>query len=583
MATSSTSDSSPSLRFEKEEPDVCCICLDELSSDEAKNTRALCCGKQWHVGCQKNVMKSTMPDELKNRCHQCRKPIPETIKGQIEQLREWVDKGEAWAQAMMAALYREGQFGLKQSYVMAAMLFEKAVAQGDSVAMYNLALLYENGKGVVQSFKKAAELNTMAAEQGHVDAMTRLGMLYTLGLGVVQSIESAREWWTKAAIEGQEEAIMNLKKFDELEALATATTTSTSTKTTTTSRSCAACNTPQTNNHPLNRCKCHSVHYCNATCQRAHWGTHQEEHRRLVQEKKATKNASENNKKVTSTTTTTSSTPPPQSKKEGDNDKKETTTKQSSTAASSSHQQNEKPDVCCICLDELPIDPNKLIRFICCGKLCCLGCQKNVQKSTMPDDLKHRCHQCRKPFPKNDEEQIERLREWLDKDEAWAQGTMGQWYRDGKYGLKQSYVMAAMLFEKAVAQGDSVAMYNLACLYRDGQGVEQSYNKTTELIIMALDQGMQTLDEGEGKSRTTAPTTASAPPPPVFCSSCNKPQPRGHTFPKCKGCRTVQYCNKECQRAHWSPGGHKQACKRLKKKKEKKKKGSSSSQNKKSK
>jgi hypothetical protein len=283
--------------------------------------------------------------------------------------------------------------------------------------------------------------------------------------------------------------------------------------------------------------------------------------------------------KKQTTTTTTASPPPRPPKKEGGNDEKEIKTKPSS---SSPQQQNEEPDVCCICLDELSMDTSKLMRYTCCGKTCCLGCDKNVMKSTMPDDLKYRCHQCRKPSP-TPEEAVERLREWVDKGEAWAQSMMAQWYHNGKYGLKQSYVMAAMLFEKAVAQGDPEAMYNLACLYRDGQGVEQSYNKTTELIIMALDQGMQTLDEGEGKSRTTAPTTASAPPPPVFCSSCNKPQPRGHTFPKCKGCRTVQYCNKECQRAHWSPGGHKQACKRLKKKKEKKKKGSSSSQNKKSK
>ena len=47
--------------------------------------------------------------------------------------------------------------------VMAAMLYEKAVAQGDPGAMYNLALFYRDGQGVVQSFEKAAELYTMAA------------------------------------------------------------------------------------------------------------------------------------------------------------------------------------------------------------------------------------------------------------------------------------------------------------------------------------------------------------------------------------------------------------------------------------
>ena len=90
----------------------------------------------------------------------------------------------------------------------------------------------------------------------------------------------------------------------------------TSNPTTASSRCCAACTTLQTNDHPLSRCKCHSVYYCNATCQRAHWGPHQDEHRRLVKEKKAKatkadKNASENDKKETPTTTNAPPPPPP--------------------------------------------------------------------------------------------------------------------------------------------------------------------------------------------------------------------------------------------------------------------------------
>jgi uncharacterized protein len=628
---SSTAATSMTTSSTAEEPDVCCICLDELSTDLTKLMRFTCCGKTCCLECNNNVMKSTMPDDLKHRCHQCRKPAPTTNKGQIERLREWVDKGESWAQRMMGQWYRDGNCGLKQSYVMARMLFEKAVAQGDPNAMYCLACLYRTGQGVEQSDEKADELYTMAAEQGCVNAMISLGVMYVKGQGVAQSNELAREWFTKAANKGHENAVKALKLLDEHEAK-TATTNSTTTTTTTIttplSPCCAACNTQQTNNHRLNRCKCHSVHYCNSTCQRAHWATHQEEHRRLMQEKTAKKNASDKDKKETSAATTTSATPPQeQAKKEGDNDKKETTPKQSSTASSPSPQQHdEDPDVCCICLDELPMDVTKLMQFTCCGKTCCLECDNNVMKSTMPDDLKHRCHQCRKPAPKNDKEQIERLREWVDKGEAWAQGMMAQWYRDGNCGLKQSYVMAAMLLEKAVAQDDPDSMYNLALLYRKGQGVVQSFEKAAELYTIAAEQGnvgamsnlgnlyiqgdgvdqsnelarewwtkaanvghetainnLKILDKEEAKSTTkSAPTTTAAAPPSICCSSCNKPQPSGHTFQKCSGCRTVQYCNKECQRAHWSPGGHKQECKRLRKKREEKKGSSSSRKNKKS-
>jgi TPR repeat protein len=674
----------PRQRFEKEAPDICCICLDEVSTDVTKLMRYTCCGKTCCLGCHKNVMKSTMPDDLKYRCHQCRKPNPETDKEQIEQLREWVDKGEAWAQHMMAGWYRDGKYGLKQSYAMAAMLFEKAVAQGEPTAMYNLALMYRDGhgvaqsfekaaelyamaveqglagaiynlgimyqhgrgvaqsfeksaelftmaaeqgdlkamfnlgcmyrdgEGVVQSFKKAAELYTMAAEQGAVDAMFNLGLMYFRGDGVGQSNELAREWWTKAANEGDEGAIENLKSLD----------------------------------------------------------LDEHKHRRLVQEETAANNATKNAKKEASTTTPPSPPPPQQSKKEAvcDNDKKEPTTKPplSSTSPPPRPHQMEKLDDCCVCLDELSHDIEKNGRALCCGKQWHMHCHNNAQKSKMSPELKNRCHHCRTPFPTTDKETLEQLREWVDKDKAWAQHTMAGLYRDGKCGLKQAYVMAAMLFEKAVKQGDPSAMYELALLYAEGRGVAQSFEKTAELYAMAAEQGyaramfnlgllyehgqgvaqsfetaaefytmaaeqgnddamcnlgmlyiqgqgvdeslevarkwftkaakeeneqavanLQILDEIDGKSTTTAPTTTAALPPSVCCSSCNTPQPSTRKFQRCRGCRTVQYCDKECQRAHWSPGGHKQECKRLRKKKEAKKeakkKGSSSSQNKQSK
>jgi TPR repeat protein len=149
-------------------------------------------------------------------------------------------------------------------------------------------------------------------------------------------------------------------------------------------------------------------------------------------------------------------------------------------------------------------------------------------------------------------------------------------YKNG-HGVVQSFQKAAELYTMAAEQGYVDSMTNLGILYIQGQGVAQSNELAREWWTKAANEGnenainaLKLLDEQEGKSATTAPTTT-APPLPVSCSSCNKPQPSGHTFRKCTGCRTVQYCNKECQRAHWSPGGHKQECKRLRKKKEKNK------------
>jgi TPR repeat protein len=156
---------------------------------------------------------------------------------------------------------------------------------------------------------------------------------------------------------------------------------------------------------------------------------------------------------------------------------------------------------------------------------------------------------------------------------------LGLLYRDGQ-GVVQSFEKAAELFTMAAEQGQVDAMSNLAVLYIKGDGVAQSNELAREWLTKAANEGhevairnLKKLDKIEGKSTTASTTPTTSSPPSVCCSSCNKPQPSGHTFRKCMGCRTVQYCNKECQRAHWSPGGHKQECKRLRKKKNEEKKG----------
>jgi TPR repeat protein len=203
----------------------------------------------------------------------------------------------------------------------------------------------------------------------------------------------------------------------------------------------------------------------------------------------------------------------------------------------------------------------------------------------------------------SDEKAVELCAMAAEQGHARAICSLGGMYRDGK-GVTQSFKKAAELFTMAAEKGYVNAMNCLGVLYIQGQGVAQSNALTREWWTKAADEGseeaiknlkqLDRVEELQGKStarifirsrveRTPAPTTTVSPPPPsICCSSCNKPQPSGQTVRNCMGCRTVQYCNKECQRAHWSPGGHKQECKRLRKKKGKKK-GSSSSQNKTSK
>ena len=117
------------------------------------------------------------------------------------------------------------------------------------------------------------------------------------------------------------------------------------------------------------------------------------------------------------------------------------------------------------------------------------------------------CTLCRAKVPASHEECIEYLRPWLKKKKAWAMSMMGHMYRDGE-GVKQSYEMARRLFEQAAQQGDVgamsnlgrlyelaaqqgyvTAMYNLGVMYKDGEGVEQSYERAFEYYEQAADLG----------------------------------------------------------------------------------------------
>ena len=51
---------------------------------------------------------------------------------------------------------------------------------------------------------------------------------------------------------------------------------------------CSICDMPKTSTHKLKNCKCKGAQYCNSTCQKSHWKSHKNEHRRLCKEMKLT-------------------------------------------------------------------------------------------------------------------------------------------------------------------------------------------------------------------------------------------------------------------------------------------------------
>lgn len=91
----------------------------------------------------------------------------------------------------------------REDYATARENFLPLAQQGDSIAQYDMGILYLNGYGVSKNFVTARTWFRKAADQGDKDAQLRLSEIYDQGLGVAKDRDEARKWREKAT--GQED------------------------------------------------------------------------------------------------------------------------------------------------------------------------------------------------------------------------------------------------------------------------------------------------------------------------------------------------------------------------------------------
>ena len=336
--------------------------------------------------------------KMSGTCPFCRAKTPTSDEEAVKQLRPWVKKKKAWAQILMSQMYRDGT-GVERSYEMARRLKELAAQQGDVGSMYDLASMYafgegvkqsyerakeyyeqaahlghasslynlgdmyEIGKGVEQSYKRAKEHYEQAAHLGHADSQLNLGVMYHQGQGVEKDNDKARTAWNKAAAQENENALKYLNILDEEDERRT-TTTKTSSHTN--AIVCSNCNTPQTELDKSIRCPCHSVQYCNKTCQTKHRKNHKKECRKLLAEKKKMK------------TMNTTKTKQKEEEEEGERKYDE-----DRTTKLNKQDTEEEGDECPICLENLPKDTTQFIRMTCCGNGLHKHCCKDLHSMNM--------------------------------------------------------------------------------------------------------------------------------------------------------------------------------------------------------
>jgi TPR repeat protein len=123
--------------------------------------------------------------------------------------RKAADQGSALAQTNLGIMYEKGQ-GVPQDYAQALMWYRKAADQGYATGQFGLGTMYQSGEGLPQDYAQAMAWYRKAADQGYAAAQSNLGMMYEKGQGVPQDYTQAVEWYRKAADRGNAVAQNNL-------------------------------------------------------------------------------------------------------------------------------------------------------------------------------------------------------------------------------------------------------------------------------------------------------------------------------------------------------------------------------------
>ena len=159
---------------------------------------------------------------------------------------------------------------------------------------------------------------------------------------------------------------------------------------------------------------------------------------------------------------------------------------------------------CPICLLTLPLDDAELADSPCCGKVLCAACvseRKRVIEETNrerwakdpydPCFLEYSCPCCRDTFGENNEEYLARLRERMERNQAYAFYFMGQNYLRGLCGLPKDDRKAFELYLRAAELGHAISCFDIAGFYFCGdiEGVDVDKEKNWDYFVLAARGG----------------------------------------------------------------------------------------------
>lgn len=109
--------------------------------------------------------------------------------------------GVPYAMYNLGIMYFDGK-GVDRSYVLAMKWYRQAADIGYAQAQHAVGTMYEQGQGVKKDMTEAAKWYRLAAEQGYMMSQNSLGVIYTTGdVGVPMNLVQAHLWFNLASKE----------------------------------------------------------------------------------------------------------------------------------------------------------------------------------------------------------------------------------------------------------------------------------------------------------------------------------------------------------------------------------------------
>jgi TPR repeat protein len=165
--------------------------------------------KNWYLKAIENGSTDAMVDLAS--MYSVGKVVTKNEAEALKLIKKAADEKNQYGQITLGSAYRDGALGLKLDGEQARNWYLKAIENGSTDAMVNLAWMYEQGKELSKNEAEALMLFRKAADEKNQYGQTRLGQIYRDGsLSVKPDGEQAKNWYLKAIENGSTDAMVDL-------------------------------------------------------------------------------------------------------------------------------------------------------------------------------------------------------------------------------------------------------------------------------------------------------------------------------------------------------------------------------------